>query len=414
MRRREEKAVSTLKYWIWLSTREELHRKTIERLLERFGDPEAVYEADREAYGTLALRPEEQKALEEKDLTHAHKILDTCDYLDIWVMTRQDAEYPARLRSIPNAPFVLYGKGRRIRFDEEPAIAIVGTRKCSSYGRKIAYDLGARLTRQGMLVVSGLARGIDAEAAKGALHAGGPTAAVLGCGIDVIYPQENERLYHSVAEYGTLLSEYPPGTRPLGAHFPARNRIISGLSLGTVVVEAPVRSGELITARHAMEQERDVFAVPGNIDLPLSAGPNRLLRTGAIPVLRADDVVSEYIHRFPDRLRLAREVPETADFHETEIQPESPGVSLQSGKKEVDKRRGNDYIDLNDVLEPYHEKEKVILRALEPEPMQIDRLAERTQMQPQELLPLLTLLELRGVVLQAPGKCFYRLGDLRE
>lgn len=407
--------MSALKYWIWLSTREELRRKTIERLLERFGAPEAVYEADREAYAELALRPEEQKALEEKDMTRAYKILDTCSALDIWVMTRQDADYPTRLRHIDDAPCVLYGKGRRIHFDEEPAVAVVGTRKCSGYGRKVAYDLGAGLTRQGMLVISGLARGIDAEAARGALHAGGPTAAVLGGGIDVIYPQENESLYHSVAEHGMLLSEYPPGTKPLGAHFPMRNRIISGLSLGTVVVEAPARSGALITARHAMEQGRDVFAVPGNIDLPLSAGPNRLLRDGAAPVLQADDIVSEYLHLYPDKLRLAREAaPQMAAFHQAETRPESTRVSIPPEKKEVDKRKGNDYIDLNDVLEPYHEKEKVILRALEPEPMQIDHLAERTQMQPRELLPLLTMLELRGVVLQTPGKCFYRCGELRE
>ena len=406
--------MSTLKHWIWLTTREKVDQETIEQLLEQFGSPEAVYEADGEAYEMLRLSDEKQQALKDKSMARANQILDQCDRLGIWVMTRQDADYPVRLRNIYGAPCVLYGKGRRIHFDEEPAVAVVGTRKCSRYGKKVASQLGFQLARQGMLVISGLARGIDTEATAGALRAGMPTVGVLGGGIDVIYPPENERIYEEVAARGLLLSEYPPGTRPLGVHFPVRNRIMSGLSLGTLVVEGPLKSGALITARHAVEQGRDVFAIPGNIDQPLSTGPNRLLREGAIPVLGADDVVAEYLHLYPRKLRFSREPVKIAAPNPTPKQADFHGSSSSPAKKEVDKPKWNDYIDLNDVLEPYSEKEKAVLRALEPEPMQVDHLAERTQIQPGELLSILTVLELRGVAVQTPGKCFYRCGALQE
>jgi DNA processing protein len=406
--------MSTLKYWLWLATREGLSRATIYKAVDCLGSPEGVYEADQEAYEALGLRPEERHALSNKAMARPNKILDTCDRMGIWMMTYQDADYPARLRNIYDPPCVLYGKGKRIHFDETPAVAIVGTRRCSPYGKKVAATLGFQLAHRGMLIISGLAKGIDTVAMTGALRAGVPVVGVLGCGIDVVYPRENREIYRNVAAAGTLLSEYPPGTQPLGAHFPVRNRIMSGLSLGVVVVEGPMRSGSLITARHALEQGRDVFAVPGNIDSPLSLGPNRLLRDGAIPVLHADDVIAEYIQQYPTKLQFSPETIEKITPNRVEQESVLAGINQGSTKKEVDKWETKDYIDLNDSVEPFAEQEKAILRALERNPMQVDDLIARTQMPPGQILSMLTVLELRGVVSQTPGKCFQRNGEIRE
>ncbi len=406
--------MATLKYWLWLTTREGVSRETIYKVVTHFGTPEAAYEGDQEAYRALGISQEEQNALSNKAMARPNRILDTCDRMGIWIMTCQDADYPARLRHIYDAPCVLYGKGKRIHFDEEPAIAVVGTRKCSSYGKKVAATLGFQLAYRGMLVISGLASGVDTAAIAGALRAGVPVVGVLGGGIDVVYPRENKDLYRKVAETGVLLSEYPPGTRPLGPHFPVRNRIMSGLSLGVIVVEGPMRSGALITARHALEQGRDVFAVPGNIDSPLSLGPNRLLRDGAIPVLQADDVIAEYFEQYPTKLRFSPEMMGYAAPNQQEKIASFKEKGLESTKKEVDKKETKDYIDLNDSANPFTEEERIILRSLETKPMQVDELAERTKLVSSQLLSALTVLELRGVVLQTPGKCFQRVGEIRE
>ena len=193
----------------------------------------------------------------------------------------QDADYPVRLRNIFEPPSLLYVKGQLPVIDEEVAVAMVGTRKASPYGVEAAEKIAYGLSRQGAVVISGAAAGVDSASHRGALRAGGKTIAVLGNGLDVVYPAENEWLYRDIAASGALISEYPPGTAAESWHFPVRNRIISGLSLATVVVEAPEKSGALITANTALEQGRDVFAVPGPIDAPMSRGCNRLIADGA-------------------------------------------------------------------------------------------------------------------------------------
>ncbi len=219
-----------------------------------------------------------------------------------FILTMQDAAYPNRLRGIYDPPVLLYGRGALPLFDEEAAIAVVGTRSCTPYGVAVAEEFGYEMAKQGALVVSGMARGIDAAAQRGALRAGGLTAAVLGGGVDVVYPAENRRLYEDIAAVGVLLSEYPPGTEPRSGHFPVRNRIMSGLTLASVVVEAPPRSGALITAHLALDQGRDVFAVPGPITAEASRGCNELIREGAGLASCAWDILGEYEARFPLRL----------------------------------------------------------------------------------------------------------------
>ena len=207
------------------------------------------------------------------------------------VLSRGDAEYPALLHQLHDPPAQLFLRGESGVLDA-PAVAVVGARSCSPYGAQVARSLARELASAGVVVVSGLARGVDGEAHRGALEAGGPTVAVLGCGIDRDYPAVHAELARRIEDGGLLLSEYPPGVEPAPWRFPARNRLIAGLALATVVVEARERSGALITADFALELGRDVFAVPGEITAALSAGTNDLLRQGAAPLLSADDVLA--------------------------------------------------------------------------------------------------------------------------
>ena len=294
-----------LKYWVWLCELPGLTNQSRLALLRHFGTPEDVFCAvPEEILLTPGLSREQAALLEDHDLSAADRILADCQRLNLDILTIQDAEYPSRLKNIYDPPCLLYVKGRLPVVDEEAAVAVVGTRvkTCTPYGIASAEKLSFGLASCGAVVVSGLASGIDSAAARGALRGGGRVIGVLGNGLDVIYPPENRYLYEDVAAAGALLSEYPPGSEPEGRHFPVRNRILSGLSVAVLVVEAPERSGALITAETALEQGRDVFAVPGPIDSKASVGCNRLLRDGAGTVTEAWDLLREYEHRFPDKL----------------------------------------------------------------------------------------------------------------
>lgn len=299
--------MAALKYWVWLTTLPGLGQRTKLQLLEHFASPEEIYFAPEEE---LLLAEGVTKAqcalLADKSLDRAEKVLEDCAKDGQFLLTMDDAAYPARLRNIYDPPLLLYGKGSLPLFDEEVAVTVVGTRSCTPYGVKAASELGYELAKQGALLVSGMAKGIDGEALRGALRAGGFTAAVLGGGADVVYPAANRRLYEDIAATGVILSEYPPGTEPRGEHFPVRNRLLSALSVATLVVEAPERSGALITAATALEQGREVFAVPGPFDAPMSRGCNGLIREGAGLVCEAWDVLSFYESRYPHKLRLLR------------------------------------------------------------------------------------------------------------
>ena len=271
-----------LKYWVWLAELPRLKGPFRLALLRHFGSPEDIFFADREELLLAEDVPPGQAELAlNRDLSAADRILADCQRLGQRILTIQDAEYPQRLRNIFDPPLVLYVKGRMPVMDEEAAIAVVGTRECTPYGTACGERLGRELAASGAVVVTGLARGVDSAAARGALRAGGSVVGVTGGGLDVVYPPENGDLYADVAATGVLLSEYPPGSPPDKAHFPVRNRIMSGLSVAALVVEAPGHSGALITARLALEQGREVYAVPGPIDAPDSVGCNRLIRDGA-------------------------------------------------------------------------------------------------------------------------------------
>ena len=314
----------------------------------------------------------------------------------------QDAEYPGRLKNIYDPPCLLYVKGTMPLFDEEVAVAVVGTRKCTPYGIACAEKLSYGLASGGAVVVSGLAKGIDTAALRGALRAGGMAVGVVGNGLDVCYPRENRYLYEDVASAGVLLSEYPPGTEPAASHFPVRNRILSGLSLATLVVEAPERSGALITAETALEQGRDVFVVPGPIDAVNSVGCNRLLQQGAGVAIDAWDILREYQGRFPDKLRgeKARETPITLGYQarqKEEAKPVPPSFSLSK----------SDLTLTDDQI--------ALLRLLSAEDAAlVDDLIEESGIPARRVLSALTMLEIDQLVTQHSGKRYTRAITLTE
>ena len=394
--------MSALKYWLWLTELPGLKNQTRLALLRHFPTPEDVYYADpEEVLLTEGITREQAKLLEDKDCSGADRILADCQRLDLDILTIQDAGYPNRLRNIYDPPCLLYVRGRLPAFDDEASIAVVGTRDCTPYGVSSAEKLGYGLAAGGAVVVSGLARGVDSAALRGALRAGGTVTAVLGNGLDVIYPPENQYLYEDVAAAGALVSEYPPGTSPEAKHFPVRNRIMSGLCVATLVVEAPARSGALITAGTALEQGRDVFAVPGPIDAPTSVGCNRLIRDGAGLVTDAWDILGEYEPRFPDKLRRegARETPAVLGYQarqKTEPKPVPPSVSLSH----------NDYSLTDDQIR--------LLRALTEEPMLVDDLIELTDIPTRRVLSALTVLEIEHLVTQHSGTRYARAVNLTE
>lgn len=393
-----------LKYWLWLAELPGLTNQVRLALLRHFETPENAFYADAgEILLTEGISRGQAAALENRDLTAAGKILENCRQLGIRILTFQDAEYPNRLRNIYDPPFLLYVKGRLPPVDEEPVIAVVGTRRCTPYGESCAEKLGYGFARGGAVVVSGLARGIDAAASRGALRAGGVPIGVVGGGLDVVYPPEHRYLYEDIAAAGALLSEYPPGTAAERAHFPARNRIIAGLAVGTVVVEAPLRSGALITANTALEQGRDVFAVPGPIDAPASAGCNRILRDGGGIVTEVRDVLEFYAGRFPDKLRpeRGRQEPETLGYRSRQEQAAAP-------------RTVPPVLRLAESGAELTDDQIALLRALTDVPRLVDDLIEETGIPTRRVLSALTLLEIEGMAAQHSGKRYTRTVTLAE
>lgn len=399
-----------LQYWLWLSTRKGLGPKSVQRVLSYFSAPQAAYQADREECRFAGFTEKECDALADKDLELPNRIAEDCARRDIHILTMQDAAYPERLRNIADPPAVLYYRGKLPAVDREPLVAVIGSRNSSVFGLSMAKRLGYQIAACGGIVVSGMAKGGDGMAMTGALSAGRPVIGVLGCGADIVYPSCNRRIYEDTVLRGCIVSEYPPGTEPTRYTFPARNRIISGLSLGVVVVEAPERSGTLITADFALEQGRDVFAVPGNANVKTCAGSNRLLKEGAALVESGWDVMSEYQAQFPDRIQMVRSgqsitlspnemreslQPPAEKAREKKIVKEKPA----SDKKAVDNPGGSDYIVVQE-LRNITEDERKILTVLENGPCLLDDLIDASGVGPGPALASLTMLEIKKYVVR--------------
>ena len=406
--------MAALKYWVWLTTLPGLGQRTKLQLLEHFASPEEIYFAPEEELLLAEGVTKTQCALlADKSLDRAEKVLEDCAKDGQFLLTMDDAAYPARLRNIYDPPLLLYGKGSLPLFDEEVAVTVVGTRSCTPYGVKAASELGYELAKQGALLVSGMAKGIDGEALRGALRAGGFTAAVLGGGADVVYPAANRRLYEDIAATGVILSEYPPGTEPRGEHFPVRNRLLSALSVATLVVEAPERSGALITAATALEQGREVFAVPGPFDAPMSRGCNGLIREGAGLVCEAWDVLSFYESRYPHKLRPLRAklppLPKGSTPPEDEAAPAQPAAPAAPSAPALP------VLDISHDPAGLTDDQIAVLSVLQTDvPTLTDDAALLTDLPVRRVLSALTVLEIDGYVSRQGTRSFLRTVELKK
>ncbi len=288
-------------YWIWLSERCGVASKDAGRLAERYSDPFDIYRMDEEETERIeGISPSCKLKLLDKYLESSYATLKYCKQKKIDIISYSDKRYPSRLRNIEDPPMLLYVLGELPPMNDRLCIGMVGTRKMSEYGMDSAYKISYELSAAGCTVVSGMALGVDGVAACGALAAGGKTVAVLGCGISVIYPKEHARLMSEIAKRGAVVTEYPPFEKPHGYNFPKRNRIISGLCQGVLVVEGSASSGALITARRAVDQGRELFALPGKISESNSEGPNELIKSGALVALSADDIIAHYDFLYRD------------------------------------------------------------------------------------------------------------------
>lgn len=356
------------RYEIWLSVIDGVGAKKYKSLCDYFGSAQRVYEnADKRMLTSVrglsdALAGKIETAVHDGSLERNLEQLYASD-VDVYVVGSD--EYPQMLYDIIDSPPVLYSKGCMSLTDIDRSIGIVGTRRCTRYGRRVTEQLSEQLASESVVVISGMARGIDTHAHIGALNGGGFTVAVFGCGVDVIYPPENRRLYEQIMNSGAIVSEFFPGMQPVAANFPARNRIISALSRGILVVESEKKGGSLITADFALDQGKDVFAVPGNIDIPSSEGCNALIRNGAIPVTCCVDILAEY----------------NWDVKFNPKKAEQQGIELT------------------------FEETRVVELLMEGE-LQYDILSDITGMDDSSLATCLTIMELKGIIKQLPGRVY--------
>jgi len=362
--------VHELYYWIALRLSAGIGNVTCKNLLAKFGSPERVFHAGREDLAQVeGMGPQTVEAIGR--FRHSDAIdreIERIEAAGVQALTISSPEYPDNLKNIYDPPPFLYVKGR-LKPQDQQALAVVGSRSSSDYGRKVALDICREMAAAGLTVVSGMARGIDSVAHAAALAGKGRTIAVLGCGVDIVYPLENKKLYDRIAENGAVVSEYSMGVKPNAYNFPARNRIISGLALGVLVVEAGMKSGSLITARMALDQGRDVFAVPGSIYSFKTKGVHSLLRSGAKLVEGAADIFEE--------LKLGK--PQHGNV---EPEPEADVIA---------------------ELEPALQN---LYGMLQESPVHIDDLIVRSHLPSGQLSSLLLELELGGFVQQLPGKRF--------
>ncbi len=365
------------------------------RLLARFHTPKAVLAASEGALREIvgpALATQIKQYAETADIEGQESRMKASGAT---LVTLEDSAYPTRLAEIYDPPLALFVRGRHIDPDA-PCVAVVGTRRPTPYGVRMAEKFARELSARGITVVSGMASGIDAAAHRGALEGGGRTAAVLGCGVDIVYPLENEQLMNDIIRHGSVMSQFTMGTKPSKGHFPYRNRIISGLSLATLVVEAPSRSGALITARQAAEQGREVFAVPGQIGVLNSAGPHALIREGAKLVETVDDILVDL------ELPASARQPQPAT-----VAPGQAWSGSEPAREHPVPAPERAPVQPTTAPKPaVTGVERDILSVLSPEGSFVDEIAAACRISISEALSSLTLLELKGLVRQFSGKRF--------
>ncbi len=396
--------MGAMEYWIWLSA-SAVSPKAKAALIDHFGDAASAFLAPKGVFSSVdGISPLEAERLEQRDLSQVNRILGLCEQQGLRIITYQDAAYPARLRNIFAPPVVLYAKGKLPDLDREVAVSVIGTRKASVYGRKMGRDLAYQICRCGGTVVSLLSDGVDAEAAYGALLANGSCIGVLG----TAHEEERSSLAGELAVRGCLLSEYPPLRRSQRQFFRERNRIAAGLSLALVVVEAPERSGTRLFAQEALEQGKEIFAVPGNVNAENSVGTLSMLRDGARLATCGWDVLEDFQILFPGRLHDAGNAP--APLNGEKPLPSSPPPAEE---KAVDKPNSPGYIDLREQLSGLPEDQLAILSAIDREGTHVDDVIQKTGLPTAAVLRHLTILSIKNYVKRNPGN-FYTLNITKK
>lgn len=391
--------MSALSYWIWLSNAE-LSVRTKAALMEHYGDAETAFFAPAGEFAHIeGVSRADAAILERRDMSDTARIIEECQAQGLSVISYQDSAYPSRLRNIYAPPPVLYVKGRLPAVDDNAVIAVVGTRKATPYGLKMARTIAGEIVRCGGIVISGLTRGIDAAAAEGALSAGGICVGVLG----TAHQDDAGVLYAGVAERGAVISEYAPGSPAQRSFFRDRNRITAGLSVGAVAVEAPEKSGTRLFVAEAAAQGKEIFAVPGNADAKMSAGTIDMLKDGAKPVTCGWDVVSEFEYLFPGKLRKAPASRGEMRRIEAESVENAPVLQKET-KKVIDKENGRRYIDLKDQLRDLSETQLKIITAVDNGGTHIDDIIETTGLGTATVLAQLTVLEIKGYIRREAGR----------
>ncbi len=391
-------------YWVWLQQTLKYGNHKIRTIMRLYESVEEFYyttDHDRKLCGCFTRS--ELAAFESYRLEQAEAIVAQCDALGYHILTLSAEEYPRRLKNIENPPCVLYCKGTLPEIDELPCISIVGTRSATQRGIKAAYSFAFELTQAGILVISGGALGIDCASHRGALHAKGKTVSILGCGIHYPYLSENIPLRQVIANNGALLSEYPPDCPPLPRNFPIRNRIIAGLSVGTLVIEAGAKSGSLITANLAAEQGRDVFAVPGDINIPTADGTNYLIKDGAKPVTCAEDILEEYRDSFPGKL-LSAKTNSHPQKRENQLDfldqiNNFASSTYNDGKKSRDTKKKT-----KSLPKELSKQALTVYQALTDQPKQVDEFSEELKVPASTVLQAITELELFHLIHSLSGK----------
>lgn len=374
-------------YWLWLSLKKNMTAEKMQRLFTYFESPKDIFNMTGEALSKVkGIDKRTVAALSDKSIDRALKVREDCKAYDIKVLTFDSPYYPENLRYIPAPPYVLYTRStQRINLNQYIRIAMVGNRNSTEYGEAVAKNISYDLANNGIVVVSGMAKGIDSMSHKGALSAGGITVAVMGCGLHMAYPSENAELMAEIIKTGIAISEYPPGEKPENWHFPRRNRIISGLSQGVLVAEAPRRSGSLITAEYALDQDRDLFAVPGDVTREHSEGTNNLLKEYAYPVTSARDIFDYYSFEYSEISKIR------------ELQKQN-GVEYKEKPKKPD-INDEKYKDLTD-------EEKGIITRLIQSDANFEELLASTAIPADKLTSLVTMLEIKGKIKTRQGKNF--------
>ncbi len=382
--------------WVWLTTLKGMTAQKIYWLLEKFGDVEEIYNATSKDFeGIELIGQADIKELCDKNTDVARKVILRTEDCGGYIITYDSDQYPQNLKNIFPPPYVLYAKGNLKLNDDMFCVGIVGTRDVNEYGETVTRKISFELARAGFCVVSGLARGVDAIAASSAIKAGANTIAVVGCGIDYDYPKQNREIRKQIEEYGVVISEYPPRTKPLSMNFPQRNRIIAGLSELVLVTQAPKKSGALITADYANEYSKPVYTVPANIFDEDSAGNNNLIKSGAVCITRPDEIIDIYkneIKRFKPK--------------ETRNQVEIPKVSNKGISGIIDKFKLKASIN-DEKYKSLGENEKLIMQLIiDSEKISVDEIIRKTNLPPAKIGATLAMMEMTGAVKKLPGN-FY-------